>query len=217
VTAARAQPPGQVVCLARSFRKHAEELGNAVPAAPTFFLKSRRPVIGPEDAIRLPPESAEVHHEGEVAVWIGARLRRADPAEAFAGIAGWTVLNDVTARDLQRADKGRFTRAKGFDTFCPVAPDRVRLADWAACRVQCRVNGVMRQDGRLSDLLWTPGEILSAVSAVMTLEPGDLVSLGTPEGVGPLVHGDEVEVRLVGPIGETLVSLRNPVVADSAG
>ncbi len=205
---------GQIICLARSFRLHAEELGNAVPAAPLFFLKSSSAVIADGDAIVLPRESRLIHHEGEVAVEVGARLRRATPADAAAAIAGWTVLNDVTARDLQQADSGRFTRAKGFDTFCPLSATRVVDPPWRACRVQCAVNGELRQDGALRDLLWTPGEILAAVSAVMTLWPGDIVSLGTPAGVGPLVDGDEVEVRLVGPDGAVLARVRNPVASE---
>lgn len=207
---------GQIICLARSFRLHAEELGNAVPTAPLYFLKSSSAVIGDGEAIVLPHESALVHHEGEVAVEIGARLRRATPAVAADAIAGWTVLNDVTARDLQKADGGRFTRAKGFDTFCPLSPTRVVDPPWRDCRVQCAVNGVLRQDGGLRDLLWTPGEILAAVSAVITLWPGDIVSLGTPAGVGPLVDGDEVEVRLVGPDGAVLARVRNPVRSEGA-
>ncbi|MEZ4436153.1 MAG: fumarylacetoacetate hydrolase family protein [bacterium] len=205
--------PGKIVCLARSFRKHAEELGNAVPSEPLYFLKAPSALIGPGEAIRLPAASREVHHEAEVAVVVGRRLSRASAEEAFAAIAGWTVLNDVTARDLQKADGGRFTRAKGFDTFCPMAADRLPSLDWRRCRIQCRVDGALRQDGALSDLLWTPGEVLAAISACMTLVPGDVVSLGTPDGVGPIVAGESVEVRLVGPDGATLLSLWNPVVA----
>lgn len=205
--------PGKIVCLARSFRKHAEELGNAVPSEPLYFLKAPSALIGPGEAIRLPAASREVHHEAEVAVVVGRRLSRASAEEAFAAIAGWTVLNDVTARDLQKADGGRFTRAKGFDTFCPMASERLPALDWRRCRIQCRVDGALRQDGALSDLLWTPGEVLAAISGCMTLVPGDVVSLGTPDGVGPLVAGESVEVRLVGPDGATLLSLWNPVVA----
>lgn len=207
--------PGKIVCLARSFRKHAEELGNAVPAEPLYFLKAPTALIGPGDPIRLPPESADVQHEAEVAVIIGRRLSRATPSEAEAAIAAWTVLNDVTARDLQRKDGGRFTRAKGFDTFCPLSDVRLPTLDWRRCRIQCRVDGALRQDAALADLLWTPGEVLAAISACMTLEPGDVVSLGTPEGVGPLRAGETVVVRLEGPRGETLAELGNPVVADS--
>lgn len=210
----RPDRPGKIVCLARTFRKHAAELGNAVPEVPLYFLKATTALIGPGEPIRLPAASAEVQHEGEVALIIGARLSHADVATAEAAIAGWTLLNDVTARDLQRADGGRFTRAKGFDSFCPMATDRLPMLDWARCRVQCRVGGVLRQDGPLSDLVRAPAGFVAAISDCMTLEPGDVVSLGTPAGVGPLVAGDTVEVRLVGPAGETLMTLENPVVAD---
>lgn len=206
-------PPSKIVCLARSFRKHAEELGNAVPAAPLYFLKAPSAVIGPGEAIVLPAASAEVHHEAEVAVIVGRRLQRASVAEAEGAIAAWTVLNDVTARDLQKADGGRFTRAKGFDTFCPLSDARLATLDWRRCRIECRVDGAVRQDGALADLLWTPAEVLAAISECMTLLPGDVVSLGTPEGVGPIEAGQTVEVRLVGPEGEVLVTLANPVEA----
>lgn len=205
--------PGKIVCLARSFRKHAEELGNAVPSEPLYFLKAPTALIGPGEPIRLPAASREVHHEAEVAVIVGRRLTGASAAEAFDAIAAWTVLNDVTARDLQRADGGRFTRAKGFDTFCPMARARLPTLDWRRCRIGCRVDGMVRQDGALADSLWSPGEVLAAISGCMTLLPGDVVALGTPDGVGPIVAGQSVEVRLVGPGGETLISLVNPVVA----
>ncbi len=207
-------PARKIVCLARSFRKHAEELGNAVPPAPLYFLKAPTAQVGPGEPIRLPAVSREVHHEAEVAIIVGQRLRHATPSEAEAAIEAWTVLNDVTARDLQRADGGRFTRAKGFDTFCPIADARLPALDWRVARIQCRVDGDIRQDGALADLLWTPGEVLAAISACMTLLPGDIVSLGTPEGVGPIEAGQTVEVRLLGGDGEALVSLSNPVVAD---
>lgn len=209
--------PGKIVCLARSFRKHAAELGNAVPEEPLYFLKATTALIGPGEPIRLPAVSAEVHHEGEVAVVIGSRLTAVDPATAEAAIIGWTVLNDVTARDLQRQDGGRFTRAKGFDSFCPMSERRLPAIDWRRCRVQCLVNGELRQDGGLDQLVATPGAYIAAISACMTLEPGDVVSLGTPAGVGPLVHGDRVDVRLLGPDGEILLELSNPVVRPGSG
>lgn len=209
--------PGKIVCLARTFALHAAELGNALPTEPLYFLKPPSALIGPGEPIRVPPESREVQHEAEVAMVIGQRLRRCTPTEGERAVAAWTVLNDVTARDLQKADGGRFTRAKGFDTFCPLADTRLPTLDWWTCRIQCRVNGVVRQDGALADLVFTPGEILAAVSRCMTLEPGDVVSLGTPAGVGPLVPGDRVEVRLVGPAGEPLVVLENPVEAERVG
>jgi len=204
--------PGKIVCLARSFRKHAAELGNAVPPTPLFFLKAPTAMIGPGQPIELPPESAEVHHEGEVAIVVSRRLRKASVTEAEAAIGAWTVLNDVTARDLQRADGGRFTRAKGFDTFCPVSDVRLSELAWRQCRIRCRVDGDLRQDGALSDLVWTPGEALAAISACMTLEPGDIVSLGTPAGVGPIRAGEMVSVELIGPDGKRLIELSNPVI-----
>lgn len=211
-TPAATPRPSKIVCLARTFRKHAAELGNAVPSEPLYFLKPPSALIGPGEPIRLPLASAQVQHEGEVAVIIGARLSAVDPQTAAGAIAGWTLLNDVTARDLQQKDGGRFTRAKGFDTFCPMADARLKTLDWRRCRVQCRVNGELRQDGALQALIMTPGEYIAAISGCMTLEPGDVVSLGTPAGVGPLVAGDRVEVRLVGPDGSTLMTLSNPVI-----
>ncbi len=207
--------PRQMVFLARSFGRHALELGNEIPERPLFFLKSVSALVGPGEPVRLPAESAEVHHEAEVAVWVGATLTRATPEEAEGAIEGWTVLNDVTARDVQRADGGRFTRAKCFDTFCPLSPQVISpaaLGDWRAARIQGWRSGALVQDAPLSDMLYTPAEALSAISQVMTLRPGDLVSLGTPAGVGPLAAGDSFEVRLVGAGGEVLVSLVSPVV-----
>lgn len=187
----------KLVFFARTFRKHALELGNAVPAEPIYFLKAPSAVIGPGVPIRLPEASAEVHHEAEVAVFIGRRLCRASFEEAAAAVGSWTILNDVTARDLQRADEGRFTRAKGFDTFCPLSDVRLPSLDWREARIQCLVDGDLRQDGALEELSHPPAELLSKVSAVMTLEPGDLVSFGTPAGVGTIRDGETVEVRLL--------------------
>lgn len=204
--------PTKIVCVGRSFRAHAQELGNAVPEAPIFFLKAPSARIESGAAIELPAASAVVHHEAEAAVVIGTRLRCGSLAEAEAAIGAWTVLNDVTARDLQAADKGRFTRAKGFDTFCPISTDRVpRGLDWRRCRIQGRVNGELRQDALLDQLMWSPAELLVHISAVMTLLPGDIVSLGTPAGVGPLAVGDTVQVQLIGPGGAPLATVSNPV------
>lgn len=212
-SASGAVRPSKIVCLARTFSKHAKELGNAVPTEPIYFLKPPSALIGPGDSIRLPSISENVQHEAELAVWIGRRLSRASAEEAAGVIGGWTVLNDVTARDVQQADKGRFTRAKGFDTFCPVADQQLEALDWRKARIQCWVDGERRQDGALADLLFSPAALLAAVSQCMTLEPGDLVSLGTPAGVGRLRAGETVEIRLVDESGETLLSLSNPVVA----
>jgi len=210
-TPQRAVTPRQLICLARTFGRHALELGNPIPEHPLYFLKSISALIGPEEAIELPPESAEVHYEAEVAVWIKAPLKRATPEEAEAAIHSWTVLNDVTARDLQRADQGRFTRAKCFHTFCPLSPDRVELPRWPEARIQGLLNGALVQDAPLSDMIFSPGEALAAVSEVISLAEGDLVSLGTPAGVGALKAGDRFEVRLLDETGAVKVSLSNPV------
>ncbi len=201
----------KLVFFARTFRKHALELGNAVPAEPIYFLKAPSAIIGPGAPIRLPDASAEVHHEAEAAVLVGRRLCQASVEQAAEAIESWTVLNDVTARDLQRLDGGRFTRAKGFDTFCPLSDVRLPSLDWRRARIQCRVDGELRQDGALEDLSHPPAELLSRVSAVMTLEPGDLVSFGTPAGVGPIRDGETVEVRLLEGDAVRAV-LDNPVV-----
>jgi 2-keto-4-pentenoate hydratase/2-oxohepta-3-ene-1,7-dioic acid hydratase in catechol pathway len=205
-----------IVCLARSYGRHALELGNPIPERPIFFLKAPSAVIGPGEVIILPPESEEVHYEAELAVRIGARLSRATPEEARGAIKGWTLINDVTARDLQRQDGGRFTRAKGFDTFCPLLDQILPTLDpWPTARIQGWLNGTLKQDAPLSDMLYSPAEALSAVSQVMTLSPGDIVSLGTPAGVGPLTDGDQFEVRLCDASGLTLLSLKNTARASS--
>lgn len=207
-------PPSKIVCIGRNYREHAAELGNAVPAAPIFFLKPPSALIGPGEAIRLPPQSAEVHYEAELAVVIGHRATDLDEKAAWGAIGAFTVLNDVTARDLQRAD-GRFTRAKGFDTFCPVSDLRLPAERWstdiAPGRIQCFVDGACRQDGAIADMVFGPAALIAYVSRHMTLMPGDLLATGTPAGVGPLVAGQVVEVRLVGTGGQHLVSLVNPV------
>lgn len=208
--------PSKIVCLARTFALHAQELGNAVPTEPLYFLKATSAVVPSGVPIRIPSVSAEVHHEGEAAVVVGRRVTRGmSPAEAEAAIKGWTVLNDVTARDLQRADRGRFTRAKGFDTFCPLGELHVGPVDWRQLRICCWVDGEKRQDGALRELLFTPGEILAKVAAVMTLQPGDVVSLGTPAGVGTLLAGQQVRVALLDAAGAVLAEVHNPVVADT--
>lgn len=206
--------PSKLVCIGRSFRPHALELGNPVPERPIFFLKATSAIIGPGEAIVLPAESGEVHHEAEVAMVVGETMKAVAPVRGLEGIAAWTILNDVTARDLQRADKGRFTRAKGFDTFCPLSPVRLPHLAWPDARIQCAVNGELRQDDVLSNLLFTPGEILAEVTRCMTLFPGDIVSLGTPAGVSKLMDGDTVEVRLVSGSGDILISLVNPVQSE---
>ncbi len=205
--------PGKIIGIGRNYREHAAELGHVVPKQPLIFLKPSTAVIGDGDTIVLPPEAARVEHEAEIGVVIGTRIRRVGEAQALAAVAGITCVNDVTARDLQKSDE-QWTRAKGFDTFCPIGP---RLAPLEVARlgeleVRCRVNGVERQRGRAPDMVFGIAPLIAFVSQVMTLEPGDLIATGTPAGVGPLTAGDVVEVEIPG-VGV----LRNPVVRESRG
>jgi 2-keto-4-pentenoate hydratase/2-oxohepta-3-ene-1,7-dioic acid hydratase in catechol pathway len=198
--------PSKVVCVGRNYADHAKELGNEVPAEPLLFLKPSTSVIGPRDVIRLPPQSQRVEHEAELAVIIGAPgARRVDRANAMKSIFGYTCANDVTARDLQRADV-QFTRAKGFDSFCPLGPWIVTDVDPADVEVRCEVNEEVRQLGRTKDMIFDVPTLVSYVSHVMTLLPGDVVLTGTPAGVSPIVDGDTVMVRVEG-VGD----LANPV------
>jgi 2-keto-4-pentenoate hydratase/2-oxohepta-3-ene-1,7-dioic acid hydratase in catechol pathway len=198
--------PSKIVCVGRNYRAHAKELGNEVPVVPMIFLKPPSAVIGPQDAIRCPEQSKLVQHESELAIVIGRTLSRATAPEAKLAVFGYTGLNDVTARDIQREEK-QFTRAKGFDTFCPVGPVVETALDPMDVSVVCRVNGVERQRGHTRDMVFDAFALVAFVSGVMTLWPGDVVSTGTPEGVGPLHRGDWVEVE-IGGVGV----LRNPVV-----
>lgn len=200
--------PGKVVCIGRNYRAHAEELGNTVPARPLIFLKPPSAVIGPGEPILLPPDSERVEHEGELGVVIGRRARHLDPADALDAVFGFTCVNDVTARDLQRADK-QFARGKGFDTFCPIGPWIETELDPRDVRVTCRVGDALRQDGRTALMVFDVPTLLATISRVMTLEPGDVIATGTPAGVGPLTAGDDVTVEIEG-IG----ALTNPVRAD---
>jgi 2-keto-4-pentenoate hydratase/2-oxohepta-3-ene-1,7-dioic acid hydratase in catechol pathway len=198
--------PSKVVCVGRNYAEHAAEHGSTVPAEPLLFLKPSTSVIGHRDVIRLPAQSAQVEHEAELAVVIGAPgARRVDRAGAAAAIFGYTCANDVTARDLQRKD-GQWTRAKGFDSFCPLGPWIVTDCDATDIEVRCEVNDEVRQLGRTKDMVFDPVTLVSYVSHVMTLLPGDVVLTGTPAGVGPLTAGDLVTVRVEG-IGD----LVNPV------
>jgi 2-keto-4-pentenoate hydratase/2-oxohepta-3-ene-1,7-dioic acid hydratase in catechol pathway len=198
--------PTKVVCVGRNYRAHARELGNEVPSEPLLFLKPSTAVVGPGEDIRCPEQSNEVHHEAELAVVIGRTLSHATAVEARLAVFGYTCLNDVTARDIQRAEK-QFTRAKGFDTFCPVGPVVETGVDPLDLVVVCRVNGEERQRGSTRDMVVDPFALCAYVSQVMTLLPGDVVATGTPEGVGAIRRGDWVEVEIPG-IG----LLRNPVV-----
>jgi 2-keto-4-pentenoate hydratase/2-oxohepta-3-ene-1,7-dioic acid hydratase in catechol pathway len=190
--------PSKVVCVGRNYAEHAAESGNEVPAEPLLFLKPSTSVIGPHDKIRLPAQSKQVEHEAELAVVIGAPgARRVDRAGAAQAIFGYTCANDVTARDLQRGD-GQWTRAKGFDSFCPLGPWIVTGLDAADLEIRCEVGEEVRQLGRTSDMVFDPATLISYISHIMTLLPGDVILTGTPAGVSPLVDGDIVTVTVEG-------------------
>ncbi len=192
--------PGKIVCVGRNYVEHARELGNEVPKEPLLFLKPPSAVVFDGEPILLPDMSRQVEHEGEIGVVLGKRLRKGDEAAARAAIAGITCVNDVTARDLQKSD-GQWTRAKGFDTFCPMGPVLEPTDadfDFAGLEVVCRVNGAERQRGRAADMVFSIPALLAYISRVRTLEPGDLVATGTPAGIGPLAEGDLVEVEIPG-------------------
>jgi len=199
--------PTKIVCVGLNFAQHAAEQGKAVPDEPVIFMKPTTSLLHPLWGILLPDQSSEVHHEGELAVVVGRRLTRASAEEAQAAIFGYTCANDVTARDIQRRDK-RYTRAKGFDTFCPVGPAVALARDFAPAdhTLEVRVNEEVRQRSRLDDFIFPIPQVISFISHVMTLLPGDLVLTGTPAGVGSIVPGDRVEVEIDG-IGV----LRSPV------
>ncbi len=197
--------PSKVIGIGKNYADHAAEMGGAAPAEPLMFLKPTTSLIGPDESIVLPPESAEVHYEAELAVVIGRLCRRVPAAEAASVVLGYTCANDVTARDLQRAD-GQWTRAKGFDTFCPLGPWIDTDLDPADVVVECEVNGIEVQRASTATLIHPVAELIKAVSAVMTLLPGDVILTGTPAGVGPLTAGDEVAVTVAG-----LGTLVNPV------
>ena len=204
--------PRKIIGLARTFSEHAAELGNPPPREPLMFLKPPSAVIAPEEPIVLPPNLGRVDYEGELALVIGRRCARLHEDEnPLEYVFGCTCLNDVTARDLQKAE-GHFTRGKSFDTFCPVGPLVVTGLDPTALVVESYVNGERRQRGAVSEMIFSLDVIIRFIAAVMTLEPGDVVSTGTPPGVGPLHPGDVVEVAIEG-IGR----LRNPVRAGDGG
>ncbi len=201
--------PTKIVCIGRNYREHAKELNHPIPTEPLFFFKPPSSIIGPDDTIHRPADLSErVDYEGELGVVIGKRcfrLREADDVRSY--ILGYTCVNDVTARDLQNKDS-QWSRAKGFDTFCPVGPVVVDGLDpWKGVRVQTHVNGELRQNGVTSDFLFPLDLLLRYITSVMTLEPGDLIATGTPQGVSPVKAGDVVEVTVEG-VG----TLRNPLV-----
>jgi 2-keto-4-pentenoate hydratase/2-oxohepta-3-ene-1,7-dioic acid hydratase in catechol pathway len=200
--------PSKIVCVGRNYREHAAELGNEVPAEPLIFFKPPSSLLAPEQQIRRPKFSQRVDFEGELAVVVGRKCYKAGPGEDVRPyILGYTCLNDVTARDLQKND-GQWTRAKGFDTFCPVGPLVTDEIDpWAGVSVETRVNGETRQQGNTRDFIFPLEVVVRYITQVMTLFPGDLIATGTPKGVGPVLGGEVIEVSVEG-VG----ILRNPVV-----
>jgi 2-keto-4-pentenoate hydratase/2-oxohepta-3-ene-1,7-dioic acid hydratase in catechol pathway len=201
--------PSKIVCVGRNYAEHARELNNIIPKDElVLFLKPPSSIIAAGESIVKPHESQMVHHEGELAVIIGERCRNLrEDEDVREYIRGYTIVNDVTARDLQQADT-QWTRGKGFDTFCPVGPIVTdELDPWAGVDIETRVNGEVRQKGNTRDFIFALDVIIRYISRVMTLFPGDLIPTGTPAGVGPLNAGDIVEVTIDG-IG----TLRNPVV-----
>lgn len=190
--------PSKVLGIGKNYADHAAEMGGDVPTSPLVFLKPATTVIGDGDAIVLPSLSQEIHHEAELAVVIGRMTRRVAVEDAMQAVLGYTVANDVTARDLQRAD-GQWARAKGFDTFCPLGPViETELDPAAGVAVRSRVNGVPRQEGTTTDLVFGVPELIAYCAAFTTLLPGDVILTGTPAGVGPISDGDTVEVEVEG-------------------
>ncbi|PRX48297.1 2-keto-4-pentenoate hydratase/2-oxohepta-3-ene-1,7-dioic acid hydratase in catechol pathway [Prauserella shujinwangii] len=198
--------PTKVIAVGRNYASHAAEFGNEVPAEPMLFLKPNTSIVGPNAAIKLPPASSRVDFEGELAVVIGQPVKNVPAAKASAAVLGYTVANDVSARDLQKSD-GQWGRAKGFDTFCPLGPWIETAVDPADLAIRSEVDGQVRQDARTSALVHKVPQLVEFVSAVMTLLPGDVILTGTPEGVGPIQEGQQVSITIEG-IG----TLTNPVV-----
>lgn len=198
--------PGKILCIGRNYKAHAKEMGAEVPKVPLLFLKASSSLLDPGGTVLLPPESERVEHEAELGVVIGRRGRRIPLDRAMDHVFGFTAVGDITARDLQKSD-GQWSRAKGFDTFCPVGPELVTGIDPGALRVVGRVNGEVRQDGNTRDMMFSVAALVSHLSQAMTLEAGDLIATGTPEGVGPLVDGDRFEVEVEG-VGVLSVEVR---------
>lgn len=203
--------PSKIVCVGRNYTEHAAELGNPMPTEPLLFLKAPSAIIASDDTIRLPPESAQVEHEGELGVVIGRTASRlSDKHDPLSYVLGYTCVNDVTARDLQRKDV-QFTRAKSFDTFCPVGPFIVTDINPADVAVATRVNDEIKQNARTSSMAFSVAYLLRYISRAMTLFPGDLIATGTPAGVSSLSDGDvvEVEVEGIGVLRNTVVKSRS--------
>jgi 2-keto-4-pentenoate hydratase/2-oxohepta-3-ene-1,7-dioic acid hydratase in catechol pathway len=200
--------PSKIIGIGRNYKKHAEELKNEVPEQPLMFFKPPSSLLDPGGYVELPRESERVDYEAELVVVIGQRCRRASLSQAQSAIFGYGIGCDVTARDLQQKDK-QWTRAKGFDTFCPFGPFVVVLPDASRLRVQLSINGQSRQDGSTSDMIFDVPTLIAYASQSMTLEPGDLIFTGTPEGVGPLTRGDAVTIRIEG-LGELAFGVTGP-------
>ena len=199
-------PRSKVVCVGRNYKAHAEELGNEVPKEPLIFLKPNTSVVGPRDGIVYPEQTNDLHFEGELAIVIGRICRDLPKERVNEVIFGYTVANDVTARDLQKSD-GQWARAKGYDTFCPLGPWISTELDVADLRVSTTVNGEPKQDGRTSQFIFDIPEVLAYITSFTTLLPGDVVLTGTPAGVGPMLPGDEVAISIEG-----LGTLTNKVI-----
>lgn len=191
--------PTKIICVGLNYQHHADEMGKEVPEEPLIFMKPVTALLAPGGTIQIPEASDLVHHEGELAIVVGRRARKISRADANNHILGYTCANDVTARDIQRREQ-RYTRAKGYDTFAPVGPALVTRDEFKPQdqRVVTRVNGELRQDGSVDDFIFDVDTVVSFISHIMTLEPGDVIFTGTPMGVGPLVDGDEVEVEIDG-------------------
>jgi 2-keto-4-pentenoate hydratase/2-oxohepta-3-ene-1,7-dioic acid hydratase in catechol pathway len=189
--------PSKIVAVGRNYVAHARELGNPVPAQPLIFLKPPSSIVGDGDDVVYPAATQDLHHEAELAVVIGRRCREVGEADALSFVRGYTAANDMTARNLQKTD-GQWARAKGFDTFCPLGPRLVEDLDPTNLELLMRVNGEVRQQGSTAEMIFPVAWLLSYISGVMTLEPGDVVLTGTLEGVGPVQRGDSMEVEVEG-------------------
>ncbi|HEX4932099.1 MAG TPA: fumarylacetoacetate hydrolase family protein [Gemmatimonadaceae bacterium] len=198
----------KIICVGRNYVEHAKELGNEVPAAPLLFMKPPSSIIASGEAIVIPRASTRVEYEGEIGIVVGTRARRVSEADARRHVRGVVALNDVTARDLQKTD-GQWTRAKGFDTFCPMGAEGVAPGALDALAVITRVNGVERQRATAAEMVFGIPRLIAYISAIMTLFPGDVIATGTPAGVGALAPGDEVEVEVPG-----VSRVTNPVHAE---
>lgn len=201
--------PSKIVCVGLNYQGHASELGLPVPEEPVLFLKPPSSVIGPGDAIIMPAAAERVDYEAELALVVGRTARHVSETDAANHLFGYTCANDVTARDLQQKD-GQWTRAKSFDTFCPVGPwIETQVADERDLSLRAVVNGQLRQQGNTADMIFSPAQLISFISCVMTLLPGDVILTGTPAGIGPLQHGDEVSVEI-----DQVGFLLNPVSSE---